>query len=185
MRGGAILFQGDELGLTQPGLDYEDLQDPWGKTFWPDFEGRDGVRTPIPWRPGARNAGFSEAREAWLPVPEDHARRAVAVQDQDPGSVLNFLRDLLAWRREYPMLRNASETLVRGHDPNLVVFDRSRKDCRLTFVANMSLNPATMTLEKGDTLLDLPSSDCELEDLVLKVPGLSFAAIRRETPGPH
>lgn len=179
LRGGAILFQGDELGLTQPRLDYEDLQDPWGKTFWPDFEGRDGVRTPIPWRPGARNAGFSDAREAWLPVPEDHAQRAVAVQDKDAGSVLNFLRDLLAWRREYPMLRNASETVARGHHPNLVVFDRSRGTCRLTFVANISLDPATMTLEKGDTLLDLPSSDCELEDLVLKVPGLSFAAIRR------
>jgi hypothetical protein len=73
---------------------------------------------------------------------------------------------------------------VRGHDPNLVVFDRSRGTCRLTFVAKMSLDPATMTLEKGDTLLDLPFSDCPLEDLILEVPGLSFAATRRQNSDP-
>ena len=64
MRGGGILYQGDELGLPQPTLGREDLQDPWGKAFWPDFAGRDGVRTPIPWQAEARHAGFSDFNEA-------------------------------------------------------------------------------------------------------------------------
>ena len=49
LRGSVCLYQGEELGLTEAYVPYEDLQDPYGKRFWPKFRGRDGCRTPMVW----------------------------------------------------------------------------------------------------------------------------------------
>ena len=49
LKGTVCIYQGEELGLKDTDIAFEDLQDPFGKNFWPDFKGRDGCRTPIPW----------------------------------------------------------------------------------------------------------------------------------------
>ena len=48
LQGNICIYQGEELGLPETNINYEDLQDPFGKVFWPDFKGRDGCRTPMP-----------------------------------------------------------------------------------------------------------------------------------------
>ena len=55
IRGGACVYQGEELGLTEAEIDFSDLQDPFGIEFWPDFKGRDGCRTPMPWSSFSRS----------------------------------------------------------------------------------------------------------------------------------
>ena len=49
LRGSVCLYQGEELGLSEADIAYEDLKDPYGIQFWPDFKGRDGCRTPMVW----------------------------------------------------------------------------------------------------------------------------------------
>ncbi len=61
LRGSVCLYQGEELGLSEAGVPFESLRDPYGIAFWPNFKGRDGCRTPMPWN-GAEHAGFSTAR---------------------------------------------------------------------------------------------------------------------------
>ncbi|MES2260269.1 MAG: alpha-amylase family glycosyl hydrolase [Pseudomonadota bacterium] len=97
LKGTPCLYQGDELALTEADLPFEALQDPYGITFWPEFKGRDGCRTPMPWQADRPHAGFSSAAP-WLPVPPEHAARAV---DRQGGadSPLTFARNILAWRR--------------------------------------------------------------------------------------
>ena len=56
LRGSVSLYQGEELGLTEAELAFEDLVDPYGITFWPEFKGRDGCRTPMAWDATAPNA---------------------------------------------------------------------------------------------------------------------------------
>ncbi len=97
LKGTPCLYQGDELALTEADLPFEALQDPYGITFWPEFKGRDGCRTPIPWQGNSPHAGFSSATP-WLPVPPEHAARAVDQQD-GADSPLTFARNILAWRR--------------------------------------------------------------------------------------
>ncbi|MCB1883551.1 MAG: alpha glucosidase [Geminicoccaceae bacterium] len=99
LRGTVCLYQGEELGLGQAEVAYEDLQDPVGRTFWPQDKGRDGCRTPMPWTGEGPGAGFTGGRP-WLPVPDAHRRHAVALQEADPGSVLNRLRAFLRWRKD-------------------------------------------------------------------------------------
>ena len=69
-----IEAMGEELGLQEADIAFEDLRDPYGIRFWPGFKGRDGCRTPMPWEADRPNAGFSTAKP-WLPVPEDHRSR--------------------------------------------------------------------------------------------------------------
>jgi alpha-glucosidase len=49
LKGTPCLYQGDELALPEADVPFELLQDPYGITFWPEFKGRDGCRTPMPW----------------------------------------------------------------------------------------------------------------------------------------
>ncbi len=158
LRGGGILFQGEELGLTQPTIKYDDLQDPWGKAFWPDFSGRDGVRTPLPWEAEAPNAGFSTARKTWLPVAERHVAQAIDVQRKDPDSVLSFVTGLLAWRRNVPMLRWGDEAVVPDTDPAIIAYDRFDSQLRLTFVLNFSLQEVGFDIEPDDRIADVPGT---------------------------
>ncbi len=58
-RGSVCLYQGEELGLEESALAFEELTDPPGITFWPDYKGRDGCRTPMPWDRGNDYSGFS------------------------------------------------------------------------------------------------------------------------------
>jgi alpha-glucosidase len=39
LRGSVCLYQGEELGLTEAELAFEDLQDPYGIQFWPEIQG--------------------------------------------------------------------------------------------------------------------------------------------------
>ena len=65
LRGSLCLYQGEELGLQEADVAFEDLQDPYGIEFWPEFKGRDGCRTPMVWENTNLNGGFSDVKP-WL-----------------------------------------------------------------------------------------------------------------------
>ena len=104
LRGTPVLYQGDEIGLTDGVFEKDELLDPVGVRFWPHYPGRDPERTPMPWDAGP-NAGFTAAGVTpWIPM----AGAPVNVADQraDPDSVLHFVRDAIALRRRSPELRH-------------------------------------------------------------------------------
>ena len=103
LKGTPCLYQGDELGLPEAELAYEDLQDPVGLTFWPESKGRDGCRTPMVWNSDLPYAGFSE-HQSWLPVSSAHIPLAVNEQEKDADSVLLFARKVIRWRKSIPQL---------------------------------------------------------------------------------
>lgn len=123
MPGSLCLYQGGELGLEQAEIPYERLIDPYGREFYPAFEGRDGSRTPMPWTEKDEHCGFS-ATEPWLPIPETHRRRAVSIQDTEPGSYLNRLRRFFAWRKQYPEFQSGGFELM-PRDDEVLAFSRT------------------------------------------------------------
>ena len=100
LRGTIFLYQGEELGLPQSTLTFEELRDPFGIAHWPHNPGRDGCRTPFPWQADAPQHGFTTAADPWLPADPAHAALAVDRQLVDHGSTLHATRRLLALRRE-------------------------------------------------------------------------------------
>ena len=104
LRGSVCCYQGEELGLAEADIAFDDLQDPYGVNFWPTFKGRDGCRTPMPWGKNSSNAGFSTSKLPWLPVSDAHRNNSVDVQENDDNSVLIAYRTFLNWRKTQPCL---------------------------------------------------------------------------------
>jgi alpha-glucosidase len=143
------IYQGEELGLPQADLAYEDIVDPYGLNFWPEFKGRDGCRTPMPWSDAELHCGFSEG-DPWLPIPEDHWVLSVERQECQTRSALNGFRRFYAWRRQQPALRWGAMRFVEVPEP-LLVFFREHEDQHLLCCFNLSDIPQQIPLE------DVPS----------------------------
>ena len=147
LRGTPCIYQGDELGLPEADVAYEDLQDPFGITMWPSFKGRDGCRTPMPWASEAPHAGFGAAKP-WLPVSDTHRPLAVDAQQGQAESLLTFYTRLLHWRRGQPALLHGDMAMLPG-TPQVLAYTRSHEGQRLGCVFNFSNQPATWDLPPG------------------------------------
>ena len=147
LRGSVCVYQGEELGLTEAEIPFDKLQDPYGITFWPEFKGRDGCRTPMPWRADAAFGGFSAA-EPWLPVPPEHLAHAVDREARDPASVLEFYRHFLAWRRQHPVLRDGAIRFIDAPEP-ILAFERMLGAERYLAVFNFGETHRHWTLPAG------------------------------------
>ncbi len=147
LRGSASIYQGEELGLTEASLPFEALRDPYGKAFWPAFKGRDGSRTPMPWRADKPHAGFTTG-EPWLPVPEEHLPLAVDRQESDPQSVLRFCRRFLAWRKTQPALLQGDLHLLPV-EGEVLAFERRHGEQRLLCLFNCAGAAASVELAAG------------------------------------
>lgn len=147
LRGSVCLYQGEELGLTEAEVAFEDLQDPYGIEFWPEFKGRDGCRTPMVWQSDNQNGGFSTGK-TWLPVAPAHLARAVATQEADPASLLHFYRKALAFRAAHPALRAGAQTEMRAED-GVLAFRRSAPGEVLWVAINLSDRPTSLTPPVG------------------------------------
>jgi alpha-glucosidase len=148
LRGTAVLYQGDEIGLVDGEVGHEQLKDPVGRRFWPAYAGRDPERTPLPWAPGP-GAGFCPPDVApWLPL-SDPARANVADQRADPGSILHLVRRLVALRKARPDLAGgAYESLPSP--PGVWAY---RRGVATTVVLNLTDRPANVGGLAGRTLL--------------------------------
>lgn len=148
LRGSVCLYQGEELGLPEADVAFEDLQDPYGIEFWPEFKGRDGCRTPMAWTASNRNGGFSEGRP-WLPVSAPHLTQSVAVQEADPGALLHHYRAMIALRKAHPALIAGSHAALTA-EANTVHFLRSAKGETVFCAFNLSEDPQQITLPAGN-----------------------------------
>ena len=153
LRGSACIYQGDELGLPEAQIAFEDLQDPYGIAMWPEFKGRDGCRTPMPWDASAPELGFGSERP-WLPVAESHRALAVDRQEADAGSLLNHYRRLLAWRRTQPALLHGAMDLLPVH-AQVLAYVRGHEGRRVLCAFNLSEREATLPLPAGLALAEV------------------------------
>jgi alpha-glucosidase len=134
LRGNIIIYQGEELGLTQVDIPFELLQDPEAIANWPLTLSRDGARTPLPWSSDAPFLGFSSVAP-WLPFGEDHSALAADRQQADVTSTLALTRRLLANRNAHSALRSGSIKVLEAGSAHLV-FERASPDEQLLCVFN-------------------------------------------------
>lgn len=154
LRGSVCVYQGEELGLTEAEVPFESLRDPYGIAFWPQFKGRDGCRTPMPWSDADVQAGFSHGMP-WLPVPEEHRLRAVEQQDADAQSVLNGFRAFMHWRKSQPALRWGDIAFLDTAEP-VLAFTRRLGNEAVLVVFNLADDSVEFDLPAlGDELVRL------------------------------
>lgn len=138
-----FIYYGDEIGMRyMAGL--------------PSKEGgyeRTGARTPMQWD-NKQNAGFSAAPETalYLPVEASPGKRTVAAAENDPDSILNFVRDLLKLRKDNSALGSEGDidfiyTKTAGYP---LVFERKLGGQRFW----VAVNPSA-TERKADWTCDI------------------------------
>ena len=161
--GSVCLWQGEELGQTDTELAFEELTDPQGIAFWPAPVGRDNTRTPMVWDSGPQG-GFTSGTP-WLPVKPPQAVRNVAGQAGKAGSVLEFYRAMLAFRRATPALRQGRTQFLDTPAP-VLAFQRGEGSGAVLCLFNLS--PETVALAFEAPLVPAgPQQNATLADGVL------------------
>ncbi len=179
LRGTVFLYQGEELALPEATVPLEHLRDPFGLNFYPEFRGRDGCRTPMPWDAELPQAGFSTG-EPWLPVAPEHLPLAVSLQETDPKSVLNFTRGFLRWRRGHPTLITGDIAFI-ATEPGLVAFERRSEQERLLVVCALTGDGFRLRLpapvEREFSLPGLPAGRLDGDELDMPQYGFYVARL--------
>jgi maltose alpha-D-glucosyltransferase/alpha-amylase len=125
--GTPIIYYGDEIGMGD-------------NVYLGD---RNGVRTPMQWS-ADRNAGFSRAnpQRLYLPVtidPEYHYETVnVEAQQNNPYSLLWWMKRLIALRRQHPAFGRGSVEFLHPRNGKVLAFIRRLGDEQILVVANLS-----------------------------------------------
>jgi alpha-glucosidase len=136
LRGTPFMYYGEEIGMRDISLSRSEILDPPGKKYWPVYKGRDGCRAPMQWS-NAPFTGFSSAKP-WLPVHPDYPQRNVEAQRENPKSLFNFTKRLIALRKEYAALRQGSFRNFFRADKGVLAFERRLDDQRILIYINFT-----------------------------------------------
>ena len=129
-----FVYYGEEIGMTGKKPD-EDIRRPM---HWHSDNIRVGFTTGIPWR---------------IPA-QDYEERSVALQEDDPDSLLNHYKALIHLRNEHEALRIGDWELVEANSGRLYTFLRHTENETILVIINLNRNPATaenysLELESG------------------------------------
>jgi alpha-glucosidase len=177
-QGSICLWEGEELGQTDTQLAFEELTDPQGINFWPEPVGRDNTRTPMVWD-ASPNGGFTTGKP-WLPVKPPQLARNVASQMGVAGSVLEFYRAMIAFRKGSEALM-AGRTVFHDLPEPVLAFSRVAAGQSLLCVFNLSPEPRVVTVEGVSGLVG-PSQETALagQTLTLGPNAAAFLAVSGE-----
>jgi alpha-glucosidase len=178
LKGTALIYQGEELGLPQVDLRRDQLKDPVGDLYYPLHKGRDGCRTPMPWDADQPNLGFS-AGTPWLPLGEVHRALAVSRQTAQKESSLNWTKRVLAARKQSRALRLGEIAFLDIPAPALA-FVREFEGERVLCAFNMSAEPAKLPdrlFSAAKPLLESDGVTRSAEALVLAPYGVCIAVL--------
>ncbi len=155
LRGTPTLYQGDEIGIGKVDIPPDRIRDPQHMRQPTLDIGRDRSRTPMPWD-ASPNAGFTTG-DPWLPINPDWPTRNVAAQNDDPGSMLNLYRFLLALRKSTPALSIGSYEAAEA-DEDVLAYERRCEGDRLLVMLNLSAQPRRLILPSGTRPVDILAS---------------------------
>ncbi|MGN6157735.1 MAG: alpha-glucosidase family protein [Devosia sp.] len=172
LKGSICIYQGEELGLPQADILFEELTDPPGIRFWPEYKGRDGERTPIPWDTSDSPNGFSNVKP-WLPVKYEHSVLNVATQNADPDSTLQFYRQALAFRRAHEALIDGDIEFLKTNEP-VLAFRRSNGAESLVCLYNLSPQSVRISLTGEAEIVLMQAAERKKDRLTLGPNGFAF-----------
>lgn len=167
-RGTPFIYQGQEIGMTNialPRLDmYKDVATfniaRIASKLLPKKSvlkliqraTRENARTPVQWS-DAENAGFSTA-EPWFSVNPNYKQINVEAQEDDPGSLLNFYRRLLAFRKNNAVALYGTYKEYRPKDKDFYVYERRYGSERLLVICCFASEFTRFDAPEGITLDD-------------------------------
>jgi len=124
-KGTAVTYYGEEIGMEDTWISWEDTVDPQACNQDPaNYEtfSRDPARTPMQWN-NSTNAGFSTASRTWLPINPNYATLNVAAQLEAPESHIKVYKALTKLRQRNVWKYGAYESAALAND-RVIAFSR-------------------------------------------------------------
>ncbi len=186
VRGVPFTYYGEEIGMSQAEIPFEEALDPVARRFssLPRFfnnllnrvthgaANRDGCRTPMQWN-DSPHAGFcTETADPWLPVNSDYLTKNVNAGKLKPDSLYNCYRRFLTARNENPALQTGELELIPENDLPKQVLGYKRffqDDSEQFFVfLNFSREPQTVSVSVQNPALIVSTIANEKTEFVKK-----------------
>jgi alpha-glucosidase len=143
LRGTPTMYYGDEIGMHDVPIPPDQVQDPYEKNVPGLGLGRDPVRTPMQWN-GDESGGFT-AGKPWLPLADNYKNINVAIEREEPTSLLNLYHRLIELRRAEAAL-SVGEIAPLPADNDLMAYVRKSGERRLLIVLNFSASPRAFAM---------------------------------------
>ncbi|MFA0540596.1 alpha,alpha-phosphotrehalase [Vibrio sp. 10N.222.52.B7] len=152
MQGTPYIYQGEEIGMTNPGYtDISQYRDVESTNMYDIMVNRDGVahqdmmailaqksrdnsRTPMQWN-SEPYAGFSQA-QPWLDVANNYSEINAEQALEDKDSVFYFYKSLIELRKQVPMITDGSYQDLLPEHPSVFAYSRESEGQTLLCINN-------------------------------------------------
>ncbi len=164
MRGTPYIYQGEELGMTNPCFDsisqYRDVESI--NYFRILTEGglsaqealailqarsRDNSRTPMQWD-GSPAAGFTSGTP-WIGLPEGHERISAEAEEQDETSVLSYYKRLIRLRKQEKAISDGDIRFILPSEEGVIAYERTLGPDKITVFCNYTDQPREVPFGGG------------------------------------
>lgn len=168
----AVTYQGEELGLENTHLTWEQTLDPSAcNTKDPvnyEASSRDGCRTPFPWD-NTNSAGFSTNATTWLPVSPDYVTNNVKTQEEAEHSHLKIFKKLTKLRKHMVLRAGEYDSKLVNND-NVLIYRRwYGSDDLVVVILNFGSSAETVNVAEAFSMItesELPIYTASLDTLV-------------------
>ncbi|MBC7450724.1 MAG: alpha-amylase, partial [Cytophagales bacterium] len=146
LRGTPTVYYGDEIGMRDVPIPFEEVQDPQGLNMPEKNLSRDPSRTPMQWD-ASDHAGFTTGAP-WLRLDRNYKKINVEKESSDESSMFSLYKALIHLRQSEP-------SLVYGHyipvfsDHQMIAYIRSAEGHdRFLIVLNLTHKPCYFNTQK-------------------------------------
>ncbi|HVW14673.1 MAG TPA: alpha-amylase family glycosyl hydrolase [Mucilaginibacter sp.] len=139
LRGTPTLYYGDEIGMRDVPIPFDEVRDPQGLNMPDKNLSRDPCRTPMQWTP-QKNAGFSKGKP-WLRIDKEYKLSNVEHEKIDPNSILSLYKKLIKLRNSEPALSIGRYIPVRTDSQSVSYIREISGEYRFLVVLNLSHRP--------------------------------------------
>ncbi|GAB3925930.1 alpha-amylase family glycosyl hydrolase [Larkinella terrae] len=140
LRGTPTVYYGDEIGMRDVPIPFDEVQDPQGLNMPDKNLSRDPARTPMQWD-NSPNAGFTTGKP-WLRLADQFRRENVQAQRDDPYSMLTLHRRLIGLRQREPSLMVGNYVPVFADTQLIAYLRQAEGHPRFLIILNLSHRPA-------------------------------------------
>ncbi len=184
MQGTPYIYQGEELGMTNAVYEIEEYRDIETLNLYQErlekgfkkedvmdsihAKSRDNARTPMQWDDG-ENGGFTQGKP-WIKVNPNYKEINALKQIEDGDSIFNCYKELIHFRKKYPVFIEGDFSLLLAEDENIFAYTREDKDTLLLVVCNFYNKTVECPLEESVASMKLLISnyDKEKEQMLLR-----------------
>ncbi|XP_076628860.1 alpha-glucosidase-like [Colletes latitarsis] len=150
--GVSVTYNGDEIGMSDAKISWEDTKDPLGCVAGREgyqSTSRDPARTPFQWD-RSKSAGFSTNSSTWLPINKNYKTVNLATEREDKFSYFHYYK-ALAKLKKTPVLQNGTLD-TKLINQNVLAIARKSKKASVYAAVNLGKKVEFVSLSVFDNI---------------------------------